>query len=141
MGALGLSDAAVHNFSSALQEVAMAGVEASLPSPSPATPEGRVMNLSILQILFACRLAGDRDLPPIWVAVARGKIRMEGLTTLNQMLMRGIPSCSRVFFWEGAHFSASLPLHTFIKNVSLCNPSLYPACTGGHPVAHAPGNG
>ena len=122
----------------------MAGVEASLPSPSPATPEGRVMNLSILQILFACRLAGDRDLPPIWVAVARGKIRMEGLTTLNQMLMRGIPFCRRVF-GERARFSVSLPLFTFLKKIHFgttpWNQPTMGGGGGGYSKANAPGDG
>ena len=44
--------------------------------------------------------------------------------------MRGLPSCRRIFGGR-AHFSASLPLLMFVKNVSLLNPSLDPACTGG----------
>ena len=44
--------------------------------------------------------------------------------------MRGLSSCCRIF-GGSAHFSASLPLLAFVKNVSLLNPSLYPACTGG----------
>ena len=55
---------------------------------------------------------------------------MDGLATLNQALMRGLPSCRRIFGGR-AHFSASLPLLAFVKNVSLLNPSLGPACTGG----------
>ena len=131
MGALGFFDVAVHIFAAALQGVVTSGMEA--PPPPPAAPEGRVTALSILHLRFACGVAGDGEMSPIWEAVTRGKGRTESLATLNQMLMRGITSCSWVFFWEGAHFSASLPLHTFIKNVSLCNPSLYPACTGGSP--------
>ena len=52
------------------------------------------------------------------------------LTTLNQTLMLGIPSCQRVFRGR-AHSSAYLPLLEFARNVSLMNPSLDPACDGG----------
>ena len=55
---------------------------------------------------------------------------MDGLATLNPALMRGLPSCHRIFRGS-AHFRASLPLLVFAKNVSLLNPSLDPACTGG----------
>ena len=41
-----------------------------------------------------------------------------------------MPSCRRIFGGR-AYFSASLPLLAFVKNVSLLNPSLDPACTGG----------
>ena len=44
--------------------------------------------------------------------------------------MRELPSCCR-FFIERVYFSASLPLLVFVKNASLLNPSLDPACTGG----------
>ena len=43
---------------------------------------------------------------------------------------RGLPSCHRIFGGR-SHFSASLPLLTFVKNVSLLNPYLNPACKGG----------
>ena len=72
----------------------------------------------------------DVDLSPIWEAVAWGRGNMEGLAILNQVLMRGLPSCRRVFGGR-AHFSASLTLITFVKNVSLMNPYLNPTCTGG----------
>ena len=62
--------------------------------------------------------------------MAQGQGKMEGLATLNQALMRGVPSCRRVFGGR-AHFSASLPLLTLVENVSLLKPSLYPACNGG----------
>ena len=55
---------------------------------------------------------------------------MDGLATLNQALMRGLPSYRRIF-GEKAHFGASLPLLVFVKNVNLLNRSLNPACTGG----------
>ena len=58
--------------------------------------------------------------------IAWGKGRMEGIATLNQALMRDLPSCSRVFGGR-AHFSASLPLLALKQNVSLLNPSLDPA--------------
>ena len=78
----------------------------------------------------ACRVVGDVDLPPIWEEVACVKGRMEGLDTPNQTLLRGISSYRRVFGGR-AHFSASLPLLEFIKNMSLMNLPLNPACTGG----------
>ena len=56
--------------------------------------------------------------------------KTEGLATLNQALMRGLPSCWRVFGGR-AHFSASLPLLALIKNVLLMNPSQDPACAWG----------
>ena len=55
---------------------------------------------------------------------------MEGLATLNQALTRGLTSCLRIFRGR-AHFSAFLPLLVFVKNMSLMNPSLDLACTGG----------
>ena len=53
---------------------------------------------------------------------------MEGLTALNQSLIRGLSPCCRVFV-SRAHFSPSLPLLEFMTNVSLLNISLDPACT------------
>ena len=70
------------------------------------------------------------ELPPIWESVAQGPGKMDRLANLNQALMRGLPSCRRIFGGR-AHFSASHPLLAFIKNVSLLNPSLDPVCTGG----------
>ena len=72
----------------------------------------------------------DGDLPSIWEAVAQGKGRIEGPATLNQALMRVLPSCCR-FFGGRDHFSGSLPLLVFVKNLSLLNPSLDPEYTGG----------
>ena len=86
--------------------------------------------LSVLHLRFACGVAGDNDLPPLWEAVALGRGKTEGLANLNQALMRGLPSCRRVFGGR-AHFSASLPLLALVKNVLLMNPSLDPACAGG----------
>ena len=76
------------------------------------------------------RLAVYGDLPTIWLAFAQVKGRMEVLATLNQALMQGLPSCCW-FFERRDYFSASLPLLAFVKNVSLLNPSLDPAFTGG----------
>ena len=55
---------------------------------------------------------------------------MEGLATMNQALTQGLPSCHWVFGGR-AHFSSSLPLIVFVKNMRLLNPSLDPACIGG----------
>ena len=58
------------------------------------------------------------------------KGRMERLVTLNQTLLRGLPSCRQAFRGR-AHFSAFFPLLASVKNVSLLNPSLEPDCNGG----------
>ena len=102
----------------------------ALPSPALFIPRGKVATLSLLHLLFACRVAVDVNLPPMWEAVDRGRGKMEGLTTLNQALMRGLPSCHQIFRGR-ANFIASLPLFAFLKNASLMNPSLDLACTGG----------
>ena len=113
-----------------MQGMVANGVAAALPFPAPSGPTGKVATLSLLHLHFVCGMAADVDLPPIWESVARGRGKMDGLATLNQALMKGLPSCRRIF--EGrSHFSASLPLITFVKNVSLINPSLDSACTGG----------
>ena len=101
-----------------------------LTSPSPVAPTGKVATLSLLHLHFAFGVKGYGDLPPIWEAVVRGEGGTEGLVTLNQALMRGLPSCFQIF-WGGVHFSASLTLLDFVKNVSLWNPSLDPECDGG----------
>ena len=82
------------------------------------------------------------DLPPIWEEVERVKGHMEGLATLNQTLLRGIPSCQRIFGGR-AQFSASFPLLALVKNVLLLNPYLDPACSGGgvHTLDDLPGHG
>ena len=79
------------------------------------------------------------DLPPIWESVARGRGKMDTLATLNQALMRGLPSCRRIFVGR-SHFSTPPPLLAFVKNVSLLNPSLNHVCTGGgvHTLADLP---
>ena len=66
---------------------------------------------------------------------------MKGIATLNQTLLRGIPSFRPVFEWR-AHFRASLPLLAFVKNASILNPSLDLACTEGgvHDLDDPPGN-
>ena len=94
--------------------------------------------MSLLHLRFVCGVAADVDLPPIWEPVARGRGKMDRLATLNQALMRGLSSCRQIFGGR-AHFSASLPLFAFFKDVNLLNPSLDPACTGGvHALANLP---
>ena len=139
LAALGLSYSAIHTLAAALQGVVAAGVSVALPSPAPSGLMGKVATLSLLHIRFACGVAADVDLPPIWKLVAQLRGKMDGLATLNQALMRGLPSCRRIFGGR-AHFSASLPLLAFVKNVSLLNPSLDPAFTGGgvHALAESP---
>ena len=112
----------------------------SLPSPALSGPTGKVVTLSLLHLRFACGVAVDVDLPPTWESVARGRGKMERIATLNQAPLRGLPSCCRIFGGR-VHFSAFSPLLAFVKNVSLLNPSLDPACTGGggvHALADAP---
>ena len=113
-----------------MQGVAAAGVTAALPSPVLSGPTGKVATLSLLHLRFVCGVAADVDLTPIWESVARGRGNTDGPATLNQALMRGLSSCRRIFGGR-AHFSPSLPLLAFVKNVSLLNPSLDPAYTGG----------
>ena len=71
----------------------MAGMVEVLLSLFQETTEGRVVTLLPKKPPFAFRVAGDGDLYPIWEAVAREKVTMEGLVTLNQNIMRGLPSC------------------------------------------------
>ena len=130
LAALGLSESALHAFAASLQGVVAAGVSASVPSPALSAPMVKVVTLSLLQLRFTCGVEVDGDLPLIWESVARGNGRMEGISTLNQALVMGLPSCRWVFGGR-AYFSASLPLLVFVKNVSLLNPSLDPTCTGG----------
>ena len=134
LAALGLSDSAFHAFAAALQGVLLAGVSAAVPSPSLYTPTGKVAPLTLLHIHFVCGVAVDGYPPNIWEAVTQGKGSMEGISTLNRDLMWGLPYCFWVFGGRG-HFSASLPLIVFVKNVILLNPSLDPDCTwgGSHP--------
>ena len=128
MGALGLSYAII-------QEVVETGVVVTLPSPSPAVPAERVATLLLLHVRFMCGVARDRDLPPVWEAVATEKIRTEELENLNQTLMRGVPSCHRVFGGR-AQYSASLHLLAFLENVSLWNPYIYQSCARGGVSLH-----
>ena len=97
LSVLGLSDATLQAFAEDLQGVVTVGIVSALPSPSPAFPGGKVARLSLLHLRFACGVAGDSDVPPIWEAVALGQGKTEGLENLNQALMRGLPSCRKVF--------------------------------------------
>ena len=92
---LGLSDSALHAFAAALKGVVEAGVSATVPSPAPSAPTGKVATLSLLYIRFTCGVAVDGGLPCIWEVVAWGKGWIEGIATLNQFLMRGLPYFSR----------------------------------------------
>ena len=94
------------------------GVVAEIPSPPPAAPAEKDAMLLLMHIFFACVEERDGDLPPIWEAVVKGNGKTEGLATLNQALMRGLPACCRVFGGR-AHFSASLTLMSLIKSASL----------------------
>ena len=66
---------------------------------------------------------------PFGTRFAGGKGRTEGISTLNQALARGLPSCCQVFGGR-AHFSASVPLIAFVKNMGVLNSSLEISCTG-----------
>ena len=130
MGNLVLSDATIHTFSAALQRFMTEEVLVALTPPSPSAPAGKFTTLLLLNLCFMYGVAGDGCLPLIWGAVARVRVRTEGITTLNQNLMRGFPSCYRLFGGI-AHFSASLPLLVLLKNVLLWNPSVDPYFSGG----------
>ena len=76
---------------------------AETPPPYLVAPTGKVSITFLLHLRFGCRVVVDGNLPPIWEAVARGgEIRAEGLVTLNQDLMRGLPSYQWLFGGEGA---------------------------------------
>ena len=81
--ALGLSDATLQAFAAALQGVVTARMVSALPSPLPVAPGGKVACLSLFHFHFSCGVAGDSDLPPIWEAVALGRVNTEGLSNLN----------------------------------------------------------
>ena len=80
--------------------------------------EGRVAYLLILNLHFVCRVSQCGDLPPIWEAVDRGKGSTEGLSILNQTLMRGHLSCCRIFGGRYPFIYYS-PLIAFVKNFFL----------------------
>ena len=50
-----------------------------------------VAAISLLHLCFACGVVGHADLHPLWEELARVKGRMEGLATLKQILLRGLP--------------------------------------------------
>ena len=97
------------------------GVAAALPPPASSGPTGKVATLSLLHLRFVCGVAADVEPPPIWEAVAWGQGNMDGLATLNQALMRGLPSCRRIFGGR-TNFRGSLPLIVFVKNVIFNEP-------------------
>ena len=139
LAALGLSDSTIHTVVVAMQGVVAGGVTVEFPSPAQSVPTVKVATLSLLYLRFVCGVAADVELTSIWESVSRGRSRMDGLAALNLALMRGLPSCRRVFGGR-ADFRASLPLIAFVKNVSLLNPSLDPDCTGGgvHALGDSP---
>ena len=106
----------------------MAGVVVALPSPSPATPAGKVATLLLLNLHFVCGVERKGELCLFWEAMVRIRGRTEEIANLNHTLMRGLPSCCQVI-GRRVHFSASLPLLEFIKNVFLTNPSLDTSCS------------
>ena len=114
LAALGLLDYALHTFAAALQGVVAARVSAEVPSLSPSAPTGNVATFSLLHLPFTSGVEVDGYLPPILEVVAQGNGIMEGLSTLNQSLMRGLTSCCRIF-GVMAPFSVSLPLIVFFK--------------------------
>ena len=56
-------------------------------------------------------------LATIWEEVSRTNGRAEGMANLNYALMMGVPLCWR-FFGGRVHFSYSLPLLSFVKNMA-----------------------
>ena len=127
--ALVISDTVIHAFTSELSVVLAAVVGAVLPSPSPAAPMGKVATLSLLHFRLVCGVVVDGYLPTIWEAFYKWRGRMEVMTTLNQTVLRGLPSCFRLLLGR-FQLSASFPLIAFVKNISLLDPSLDPACIG-----------
>ena len=97
LASLVLLDSHLHAFALSLQGVVAAGVSITVPSPALSAPTGKVATLSLLHLLFTYGVEVDGELPPIWAAVVWGKGQMEGLATLNQALMRSLPSCCWVF--------------------------------------------
>ena len=93
LGSLGLLDSTTQDFSDVLQGGVAAGVVSDLPSPYLVAPVGKVASLSLLHLCVVCGVAGDSDLLPIWDAVVQGNGKTEGISTRNQALMRGLPSC------------------------------------------------
>ena len=84
------------------------GFSAEVNSPDTSNPRGKITTLYLLHLCFACGVEVDGDLHPIWEEFALGKGRMEGLATLNQNLMRVLPSCCQVFGGRD-NFSAPPP--------------------------------
>ena len=90
---LGLSDSTLHAFIAVQQCVVADGVSAEVPSPSPSVLTVKVAKIYLLHLRFVCGMEVDGYLHPIWEAVAQRKGRTEGIATLNQTLIRGLPSC------------------------------------------------
>ena len=107
------------------------------PFPWATAPQmgGRSQSTVTLHAKRRCR----RETVTTFPVSAGGEGGIEGIATIYQALMRGLPSCCRVFRGR-AHFRGSLPLIVFFKKMSLLNLSLDPACTGeggSHPGSRA----
>ena len=62
------------------------------PSLFPTTPAGTVTAYLIFHLLFVCGVTGDMYFNPIWDEVTWYKNHMEGMATINQVLLWGILS-------------------------------------------------
>ena len=89
--AFGIMDVLVKTLAAALKGVLVERVGVSHLDPSPAMTAVRVADLSLMQPFFACRVAGDGVLVPIWEEVARSKRMADGLVILNQALLWVLP--------------------------------------------------
>ena len=88
--ALRVSADSAHALADPLQGVVTAGVVGGQSSPSPSKPAGRFATLLLLNLQFSCGVEGDADLPLIREDVNKVKGHTEGLSILNQALLRGI---------------------------------------------------
>ena len=70
IGALVLFSSSVYTFIAGMHRVVAAKVVAALPSSSTATQAGIFETLLLLHLRFACGVAGEGGMPPIWESVA-----------------------------------------------------------------------
>ena len=83
LAALGLSYSTLQAVSTVLQVMVTAGMVSDIPHPTPVSPGGIIIHLSLFHLKFTCGVMGDIDLPPFWEAIAQGQGKTEGLATLN----------------------------------------------------------